>query len=62
MWRSAILGAELNPEVRDIRGHRLSANQNRAGFVSRGCLKMGRLLITCEERDNYLKSIIRAVC
>ncbi len=32
MWRSAILGAEWNPEVRDIRGHRLSANQNRAGF------------------------------
>ena len=38
MWRSAILGAELNPEVRDIRVHRLSANQNRAGFCVTPCV------------------------
>ena len=38
MWRSAILGAELNPEVRDIRVHRLSANQNRTGFCVTLCV------------------------
>jgi len=43
MWRSAILGAELNPEVRDIRGHRLSANQNRAGFCVTRMPKNGQI-------------------
>jgi len=38
MWRSAILGAELNPEVRDVQGYKLSANQNRALFCVTLCV------------------------
>jgi hypothetical protein len=45
-----------------MHGHKLVLTKIALNFVSPGGVKMGGLLITCEERDNYLTSITRAIC